>query len=62
MTTVKDIEQAIQHLPPKKLAEFRSWYSDFDAAQWDKQLERDVKAGKLDALADKALRDHAAKR
>lgn len=27
---------------------------------WDRQLERDVEAGKLDALADEALREHAA--
>lgn len=55
MTTVKEIEQAIEHLPEVKLAEFRSWFMEFDAAQWDKQFERDVQSGKLDALAKKAL-------
>lgn len=33
---------------------------EFDAADWDRQFEADVQTGKLDALADRALRDHAA--
>ena len=44
----------------KELAEFRRWFIEFDAAAWDRQIERHAKAGKLDALADEALRDHAA--
>jgi len=59
MTTVQEIEQALAKLPPEKLAEFRSWYTEFDAAQWDAQLEGDVQTGKLDALADQALNDLA---
>ena len=62
MTTVKDIEKAVERLPPQKLAEFRSWYSKFDAACWDAQLQADVAAGRLDALADEALRDLAGNR
>ena len=58
MTTVKEIEKAIAELPPKKLSILRSWFEKFDAAVWDKQIERDVKAGKLDALANKALSDY----
>lgn len=26
---------------------------------WDRKLERDIAAGKLDSLADKALREHS---
>jgi hypothetical protein len=62
MTTVQEIEIALSKLAPEKLAEFRSWYTDFDAAQWDEQIEGDVQAGKLDALADQALNDLAQKR
>lgn len=60
MTKVQSIEQQIQALPPDELAEFRAWFLEFDWAAWDAQLDRDVQAGKLDALADEALRDHAA--
>ncbi len=57
MSRVAEIEQAIQELPPQELAKFREWFAEFDAANWDRQIERDVAAGKLDALADEALED-----
>lgn len=60
MSKLKTIEEKIRALSPEELAEFRRWFVAFDAAAWDRQLERDVKAGKLDAIADEALRDHAA--
>ncbi len=53
MTTVKEIERAIADLPPVKLSVLRSWFEKFDAACWDKQIAVDVKAGKLDAIAEK---------
>jgi hypothetical protein len=37
------------------LAVFRQWYHEFDALVWDRQLESDVRTGKLDALADEAI-------
>lgn len=55
---VKDIEDAIQQLPQEQLREFRAWYEKFDSDAWDKQIEKDILAGKLDALADAAMEDH----
>ena len=52
-----EIEKAVSHLPRKDLAKFRSWFEKFDAVRWDKQMEEDVKAGKLDIIANKALED-----
>jgi hypothetical protein len=60
MSKVKELERQVEQLSPAELAEFRRWYAEFDAQIWDRQFEADVKAGKLDALAEKALRDHAA--
>lgn len=60
MSKVEAIEQQIEKLSPAELAAFRRWYATFDAEAWDSQFEADVKAGKLDALADKALQSHAA--
>lgn len=57
MSTVHEIEAAVKKLSPQDLSVFREWFADFDAAAWDKQFEADVKAGKLDALADEAIRD-----
>jgi hypothetical protein len=60
MSKVESIEQQIKALSPEELAQLREWFLEFDWALWDHQLERDVAAGKLDELAQKALRDHAA--
>ena len=37
---------------------FRAWYAEFDAEEWDRQLEADVAAGRLDWLVDEARRDN----
>ena len=60
MSKVENLEKQIQQLSPEELAEFRRWYAEFDADLWDRQFELDAKSGKLDALAEKALRAHAA--
>ncbi len=58
MSKVESIEEQIEKLSPDELASFRRWYSAFDAESWDRQFDSDVKAGRLDELADKALRAH----
>lgn len=58
MGKVEKIEQEIQALSPDELAQLRAWFLEYDWAAWDRQIERDVQAGRLDDLADKALRDH----
>jgi len=60
MSKVESIEQQIKALSAEELAQLRAWFLEFDWALWDRQLERDVAAGKLEALAEKALRDHTA--
>ena len=62
MTTAEDIEKAIEQLPPRELARFRAWFEAFDAGQFDAAIERDARAGKLDAHADEALAAHRAGR
>lgn len=58
MSKVEAIEEQIEKLSPDELAAFRRWYAAFDMDIWDRQFEADVKAGKLDAFAEKALRAH----
>ena len=62
MTTVEQITGAVKRLPKKDLARFRKWFADYDAILWDRQLEQDAAAGRLDGLAREALRDHQAGR
>lgn len=57
MSTVFEIKNAVQKLSRGDLTTFRDWFLGFDAAAWDKQFEEDVAAGRLDALADEAIRD-----
>jgi len=60
MGKVERIEQDVEALSPDELTQFRAWFLEYDWSAWDRQLERDVQAGRLDQLADQALRDHAA--
>jgi len=57
MSTIAEIENAVRQLPAADLAAFRTWFAEFDADNWDRQFESDVKAGKLDWLREEALRD-----
>jgi hypothetical protein len=60
MSRISDLERQIQSLSADELASFRAWFAEFDAAAWDLQFETDVKAGKLDALGERAREAHAA--
>lgn len=57
MSTVSEIENAVQNLSPQDMRTFREWFLDHDAVTWDKQFAEDVSTGRLDALADEALKD-----
>jgi len=62
MTKVEKLEREIEELTPKELTSFREWFATFDAAEWDREFERDVAAGALDKFAEAALADHRAGR
>jgi hypothetical protein len=62
MSTVAAITGAVRRLPERDLARFRKWFAAYDAAVWDRQLEADAAAGKLDALVSEAQQDHRAHR
>ena len=57
MTNIKEIESAVKQLSREELNAFRAWFEEFDADAWDRQLEEDVAAGRLDSLAEEALSD-----
>ena len=60
MSRISDLERQIQGLSADELASFRRWFAEFDGAAWDRQFEADVKAGKLDALGERARQAHTA--
>ena len=59
---MEQIESQVEELSGEELQAFREWFANFDAQVWDQQFEADVKAGRLDRLGERALRDHAARR
>ena len=57
MGPVEKIKEAVRKLSPEELAAFRAWFAEFDTASRDREFEEDVAAGRLDRLAEEALRD-----
>ena len=55
MATIKELQQAILKLPEEDYAELVRWLLELDWERWDRELEEDVQAGRLDALAAEAL-------
>jgi hypothetical protein len=60
MSKVENIEQEVRDLTPSELAAFRQWFLEFDAKVWDRQIEEDIREGRLDKIADEALASHRA--
>ena len=58
--SVKEIQEAITALSPEELSRFRRWFEEFDARRWDEEFERDARTGRLDRVAEEALRDYRA--
>jgi hypothetical protein len=60
MMTVQEIEHAVSQLSKDDFTQFRVWFEAFEAELWDTQFEQDVKAGRLDRLANQAIADFQA--
>jgi hypothetical protein len=58
VSTVEEIEKAVQNLSPEQLAAFRVWFAEFDAELWERKIERDAAAGRLDSLITEAREEH----
>ena len=52
--TIEEIKTAIESLSEKERCELNAWLQDWTPDDWDRQMEADVQAGKLDALANEA--------
>jgi len=62
MSTVEQIEAAIQKLPREDFFRLHGWIRDRFDDEWDKQIEEDAHAGRLDHLAREALAEYRAGR
>jgi len=62
MSTVQEIETAIQKLKPQEIHKVADWLQELREELWDRQIEADAKAGRLDKLMEEAKQDYLADR
>ena len=62
MSTVAEIEKALQTLPVEDARKIADWLQEYLDEKWDRQIDGDIAAGRLDKLADKATQDYHAGR
>jgi hypothetical protein len=60
--SVKELENAVSQLSHQEMAEFARWFDEFRADEWDRQLEADIKAGRLNEVGRRADADFDAGR
>ncbi len=58
MSEIEQLERTVSNLSPADLAQFRTWFLEFDAGVWDAQIESDLKAGKLESLLAEARAEY----
>ena len=52
--SLRELESAVTKLPSEDLNVFAQWFNEYLADAWDRRIEADVKAGRLDAVMKKA--------
>jgi len=62
MSRVDEIKTEIESLPEGEIAEILRWLSEKDWERWDRQIEADSQAGRLDFLIREAQQEKAAGR
>jgi hypothetical protein len=60
--SVEELQTAVAQLPAEELDRFSRWFEEFLADQWDRRIEADIRAGRLDAAGRRAEEDFEAGR
>jgi len=60
--SVTEIEAAISELTSKDLDELIGWLAEYHAKIWDRQIEEDLEAGRLDAVLAEVDKEYEAGR
>lgn len=58
--SIQEIEQAITQLPQTQLSELVAWVNEYHHQVWDKQIEDDLDAGRLDSVIAAAEKEYQA--
>jgi hypothetical protein len=59
MTTIAEIEKAIENLPEPEVKALASWFDRYREQKWDARMEADAREGKLDFLIEEARQERA---
>ena len=54
MSKIDELKAEIERLPSEQFAELFRWLSEADWERWDKEIEADSQAGRLDFLVREA--------
>ena len=57
MSKIDELKVEIERLPDEDFAEIFRWLSEKDWERWDKEIETDSQAGRLDFLVREALQE-----
>ena len=57
MTKLEQIEKSVEALSKDELIKFAQWFAELQAERWDRQVEHDVAAGRLDELIAEARKE-----
>jgi hypothetical protein len=60
--SVDELQAAISHLSPEELDRLSQWFEEFLADEWDRRIEADILAGRLDSAGRRADEDFEAGR
>jgi hypothetical protein len=60
--SLKELESAVSQLPADELTAFARWFEEYLADAWDRRIEEDIKAGRLDEAGRRADADFDAGR
>jgi len=59
---LNELENAVSQLPAEELSAFARWFEEYLADCWDRRIEEDAKAGRLDKAGRQADADFEAGR
>jgi hypothetical protein len=60
--SLQELEAVVTTLPPADLAAFARWFEEYLADAWDRRIEEDIRAGRLDEAGRQADADYEAGR
>lgn len=60
--SLPELEAAVSRLPAADLRTFAQWFEEYQADAWDRLIEADIAAGRLDAAGRQADADFEAGR